>query len=92
MVNPTQPKTSDRYSNDADVPLKWRVGDLILDTYEVKELFESGAMAYVYRVHHWDWDIDLAVKSPKPGKLKLDGAVDLFVREERPGNLGLYHF
>jgi WD40 repeat protein len=91
MMNQIQTKIPTRYSNNAEVPLQWGVGDLVLDTYQVKEIFDSGAMAYVYRVHHRDWDIDLAVKSPKPGKLNLGGAVDLFVREaETWVNLGLY--
>ena len=90
-MNSIQPKTATQYTKDSEIPLKWNVGDLVLDTYEVKEIFDSGAMAFVYRVHHRDWDIDLAVKSPKPGKLKLGGAVDLFVREaETWVNLGLY--
>ena len=90
-MNSTRSKTASQYNIDTEVPIEWNVGDLVLDTYEVKEIFGSGAMAYVYRVHHRDWDIDLAVKSPKPGKLRLGGMVDLFVREaENWVNLGLY--
>ena len=90
-MNSTRSKNASQYNIDTEVPIEWNVGDLVLDTYEVKEIFGSGAMAYVYRVHHRDWDIDLAVKSPKPGKLRLGGMVDLFVREaENWVNLGLY--
>jgi WD40 repeat protein len=90
-MNSIRPKTATQYTSDTEIPLEWNVGDLVLGTYEVKEIFDSGAMAFVYRVHHRDWDIDLAVKSPKPGKLNLGGPVDLFVREaETWVNLGLY--
>jgi len=53
----------------------WNLGDVILDVYEVKRLsarkdqakhYAEGGMGVVYRVHHRGWDLDLAVKSPKP--------------------------
>jgi len=53
----------------------WNVGDVILDVYEVKRInggegqakhYAEGGMGVVYRVHHRGWDLDLAVKSPKP--------------------------
>ncbi|MCS7286955.1 MAG: hypothetical protein NZ653_07475 [Anaerolineae bacterium] len=50
----------------ADIPEEWQVGDLILGLYEVKEIFTTGAMGLVYRVHHRLWNLDLAVKSPAP--------------------------
>jgi len=90
-MNSIQPKTATQYTIDTEIPLEWGIGDIVLDTFEVKDIFSTGAMAFVYRVHHRDWDIDLAVKSPKPGKLNLGGPVDLFVREaETWVNLGLY--
>jgi len=53
----------------------WKPGDVILDVYEVRRLtagnddskhYAEGGMGVVYRVHHRGWDLDLAVKSPKP--------------------------
>src|SRR5690242_13477136 len=44
----------------------WRPGDVILDLYEVREVFTSGGRGLVYRVHHRGWDMDLAVKCPRP--------------------------
>jgi WD40 repeat protein/serine/threonine protein kinase len=52
-------------SRERDVPAVWHVGDVILDLYEVKDVFWPGARGLVYRVHHREWDIDLAVKSPR---------------------------
>jgi len=73
------------------LPLVWQVGDLILDTFEVKQVFSSGGMAYVYRVYHRDWDLDLAVKTPRSEFHDVEGIVANFVREaETWVNLGLY--
>jgi WD40 repeat protein/serine/threonine protein kinase len=44
----------------------WRPGDVILDLYEVREVFTSGGMGLVYRVRHRGWNVDLAVKCPRP--------------------------
>src|SRR5262249_2033446 len=48
------------------VPEVWRPGDAILDLYEVREVFTSGGMGLVYRVRHRGWNVDLAVKCPRP--------------------------
>ena len=42
------------YSDPGKVPSTWKVGDVILDRYEVKQVFTSGGMGLVYRVHHRD--------------------------------------
>jgi WD40 repeat protein len=43
----------------------WKPGDVILDLYEVREVFTSGGRGLVYRVHHRGWNMDLAVKCPR---------------------------
>ncbi len=45
--------------------IQWKPGDVILDLYEVREVFTSGGRGLVYRVHHRGWKIDLAVKCPR---------------------------
>ena len=74
-------RSAARFSNEDDVPELWNVGDLILDVYEVKRIdddeksehhYAEGGMGVVYRVHHRGWDLDLAVKSPKPKSLKTE--------------------
>ncbi len=64
----------------------WKVGEVILDVYEVKKLsedshFAKGGMGLVYRVHHRGWDLDLAVKCPQPRKLVREQAKRDFERE-----------
>ncbi|GAA5200846.1 hypothetical protein GCM10023322_79620 [Rugosimonospora acidiphila] len=44
----------------------WRVGEVIDGRYEVLLVHEQGGMGLVYRVRHLAWNIDLAVKSPRP--------------------------
>ena len=49
----------------------WNVGDLIMGVYEVRPIAEGvphseGGVGVVHRVYHREWDMDLAVKSPKP--------------------------
>jgi WD40 repeat protein/serine/threonine protein kinase len=68
------------------VPAEWKVGDVILDTYEVKRLgdahdYAEGGFGRVYRVHHRDWDQDMAVKSPRPEYLADESHKENFVRE-----------
>ncbi len=51
---------------DATAESAWRVGDVVEDLYEVQQVIESGGMGVVHRVHHRGWNMDLAVKTPKP--------------------------
>ena len=76
---------------DADVAREWNLGDTILDLYEVTGVLGEGGMGKVYRVHHKNWNIDLAVKAPRPEIIDRAGAKENFVREaETWVNLGLH--
>ena len=79
------------YNDPENVPPVWRVGDVILDRYEVKQVFTGGGMGLVYRVHHRDWAMDLAVKSPRPEFFQTQQHIENFEREaETWVNLGLH--
>ena len=41
-------------------------GDEILETYRVTSDAIHGGMGSVWRVHHKNWDVDLAMKRPQP--------------------------
>lgn len=70
----------------------WQVGDLILDVYQVKQIFTGGGMGLVYRVHHRNWGIDLALKSPRPEIIARFGEED-FIREANTWvELGLHPY
>lgn len=80
-----------RTSPEDDVPIEWKEGEVILGVYEVKRLLGRGGMGSVYQVRHRGWDMDLAVKWPKPEALVARRGADLFEREcETWVNLGLH--
>jgi serine/threonine protein kinase len=69
----------------------WNVGDVILDLYKVTDVLGEGGFGKVYKVRHQGWNIDLAVKSPKPEIVAAAGGVENFEREaETWVNLGLH--
>lgn len=79
------------FPDEDSVPAEWQVGDLILDTYEVKQVIPPGGMGLVYRVHHKNWATDLAVKSPRPGFFESEEHKQNFIREaETWVSLGLH--
>jgi serine/threonine protein kinase len=82
-----------KYSDPDSVPSVWNVGDIILDRYEVKQVFTGGGMGLVYRIRHLDWNIDLAVKCPRPEFFKSQQQIEDFEREaETWVNLGLHPY
>jgi predicted Zn finger-like uncharacterized protein len=66
------PREGSPGTDDDGVPATWRPGDVFLDLYEVREVFTSGGMGLVYRVRHRGWNVDLAVKCPRPEFFRND--------------------
>jgi WD40 repeat protein len=60
---------------------EWAVGDVILDEYEVTGVLGEGGMGKVYKVHHRNWDMDMAVKCPQPKAIRTQAQKGNFVRE-----------
>src|ERR1051325_4513768 len=86
---PSNPQAS--HAAEEKVAAEWKVGDVILDLYDVKQVPEGGGMGLVYRVHHRGWNVDLAVKSPRPQFFQTETQKENFVREcETWINLGLH--
>jgi serine/threonine protein kinase/WD40 repeat protein len=78
-------------TSEHDVPAEWRIGETILDTYEVVEVLGKGGMGIVYRVHHKGWNLDLAVKCPRREIFAKAGGKKAFKREaENWVKLGLH--
>lgn len=70
---------------------EWKEGDVLLDVYAVRRLIARGGMGHVYLVHHRGWDLDLAVKRPKPEVIASEKGARLFEHEcETWVNLGLH--
>lgn len=60
---------------------RWQIGDVIFDQYEVKGILGEGGMGIVYWIYHRQWNIDLAVKTPKLAVFLKDGGKEGFIRE-----------
>gem|GEM_PF-870682 len=90
-------KQSDPATQDAlDHADAWKVGDVILGTYEVRAMpngrpYAEGGAGVVHRVYHREWDIELAVKSPKSNIFQTEGGRLNYERECRTWiDLGLH--
>lgn len=65
----------------------WRPGEILLDglcqvlPLSHDKLYAEGGVGYVQRVRRKDWNIDLIVKSPKPGSVKTETGKENFERE-----------
>ncbi|NJM78330.1 MAG: protein kinase [Acaryochloridaceae cyanobacterium RU_4_10] len=69
----------------------WKIGDTILDLYQVTGFLGAGGMGRVYKVRHQGWNVDLAMKIPRPETVAAAGGVEGFEREaETWVNLGLH--
>jgi WD40 repeat protein len=66
---------------NADEVIRWRPGEIVLDTFRIEEVVETGGMGFVYRAHHLSWDVDLAVKTPRPDLAAAPGILDLLAQE-----------
>jgi WD40 repeat protein len=77
----TAPLEGNGQPGEDGVPETWRPGDVILDLYEVREAFTSGGMGLVYRVRHRGWNLDLAVKCPRPEYFLSERDKENFERE-----------
>lgn len=79
------------YSDQKHVPSIWQIGDVILDKYAIRAIFTSGGMGLVYQAYHKDWDMDMAVKSPRPEFFQTEEQASHFEHEaETWVNLGLH--
>ena len=78
---------TDRDKSEGDEFRIWKPGDLLLGKkYKVLELapgvpYAEGGVGMVHRVHHQEWDIDFAVKSPKPAFVLSENGKQSFERE-----------
>ena len=87
---PVQQLTSQKKSQTALPGFDFHPGDMILDTYRVESEPSMGGMGAVWRVHHIGWDVDLAMKRPRPEAFQTQAQKSNFIDECRHWmNLGL---
>ncbi|MGI5831042.1 MAG: protein kinase domain-containing protein [Thermoguttaceae bacterium] len=78
---------AERDKSEGDEFRIWKPGDFLLGKrYQVLELapgvpYAEGGVGMVHRVHHLEWDIDFAVKSPKPAFVLSESGKQAFERE-----------
>ena len=75
------PAEDESIKAEMEVADGWSIGDVILGLYEVIGIHTSGGMGLVYRVHHPEWNMDLAVKSPRGEFFQTKQHRENFVRE-----------
>ncbi|MFC6023591.1 protein kinase [Plantactinospora solaniradicis] len=69
----------------------WRTGEVVLDQYEVLDVVHGGGMGLVHRVRHRGWQVDLAVKTPRPALVeRLDARGGFEAEAETWVNLGMH--
>ncbi len=83
--NETLSITSDTSLSDDHAGI-WNVGEVVLGIYEVKQLapnvpYAQGGVGIVQKIYHREWDMELAVKSPKPGVLRSESGIASYERE-----------
>lgn len=71
-------------SDEDAVGLLWRPGEVILGLYEVLSVIETGGMGVMYRVRHRGWEMDLAVKVPRPALVASTAQQRNFERKPPP--------
>ena len=57
----------------------WRIGEVLLELYEVKAVLGEGQFGKVFQVRHRGWNLDLALKTPK--KKALSGGYENIEKE-----------
>jgi len=91
IAAPRKKEPEEIHKAEQDVPVEWEEGQTILDIYEVKQVHRTGGMGLIYRVHHKNWNMDLAVKSPRADYFKAEAQKENFIREcETWTDLGLH--
>ena len=89
--NENREKPTDLSQLDFDITEEWQKDQVLLDTYQVIGKLGQGGMGRVYRVHHKDWNMDLAVKQPLASIFtKPKGKADFIREAETWVDLGLH--
>ena len=74
-----------------DKPVKNPDNSLLLGLYEIKGEPVAGGMGKVFRVHHSTWNVDLAMKHPRPEFFETEEQKQNFIHEcDAWINLGLH--
>jgi serine/threonine protein kinase len=68
-----------------------KTGEIIFNQYRIDKKLGAGGFGEVYQARHLSWNVDLAIKVPKPEIVARTGGVEAFEQEaETWVNLGLH--
>jgi serine/threonine protein kinase len=56
-------------------------GAVLFDTYRIDDVIKSGGMGIIYRARHLLWDVDLAIKRPRPELFEGESQKAMFAQE-----------
>ena len=71
----------------------WKVGEVLEDRYRIDRVFTGGGMGIVYQARHLAWEIDVAIKQPRPELLTSPEQRRAFEQEcQTWGELGLHPY
>ncbi|MEV5614027.1 protein kinase [Streptomyces sp. NPDC052225] len=68
----------------------WDPGAVLDDRYRITRVLGRGGMGVVHQVRHLAWDVDLAVKSPRPERWTEKGREQFVAEAETWVSLGLH--
>ncbi|GHO70759.1 hypothetical protein KSC_096510 [Ktedonobacter sp. SOSP1-52] len=77
----TEPGPAKEKQTEKSAPGLWKIGDVLLDQYEVISKLGEGGMGTVYKAHFRAANRDLALKSPRPTIFAGAGGKEDFIRE-----------
>jgi serine/threonine protein kinase len=73
--------------------MSWKIGEVVENRYRISRVFAGGGMGIVYLARHLAWDMDLAIKHPRPEFLQSGQQRRDFEKEcETWSRLGLHPF
>ena len=92
LLGAAEKHIADRGNSPAGSDAPFAKGSMLLDTYRIEsDTIGNGGMGDVWRVHHTLWNVDLAMKRPKPELFATESAKQGFIDECRHWiNLGLH--
>jgi hypothetical protein len=61
--------------------MSFKIGKINHGLYRIEETFAGGGMGLVHRAHHLVWNVDVAIKHPRPEFLKSRRQIDEFQSE-----------
>ena len=73
----------------AEILSQWKIGETILNLYQILGVLGEGGFGKVYQVRHTNWNINLAIKIPKPEIVAFAGGNQVCLFQSRSPICGI---